>query len=269
MSWSELVEVAALGIVQGIAEFLPVSSSGHLVIGGALLREATGRTVDAEADMLLNVVLHVGTLLSIAWYYRRDLWELRRRPRAVAAIVVATLPLVVAGLFLKDLVEDAFHSPLVAGCGLLVTSAFLTAAHRFGRPAPDRTEPGLGQALVVGLFQLVAIVPGISRSGSTISGGLLTGLRSDAAATFSFLIGAVAICGAAVLESAKLWKTGLPEAGYSSASLGVGAVVSFVVGCASLAVLRWFLARSRLHWFAAYCAVVGTATIVWQLWPSA
>lgn len=265
MSWTELAEVVALGILQGVAEFLPISSSGHLVIGGAVIREATGRTVDAESDLLLNVALHVGTLFSIVWYYRADLWELRRRSRTVVAIVVATLPLVAGGLFLKDLVERAFHSPLVAGCGLLVTASLLLTAHRLGRPARDVSEIGPGRALVVGLFQLVAIVPGISRSGSTISGGLLAGLRSDAAATFSFLIGAVAITGAAVLEGAKLWKHGMPEHGFSGASLALGAATSFVVGCSSLVVLRWFLARSRLHWFAAYCAAVGIATIAWQL----
>ena len=265
----EYIEAAVLGAVQGVAEFLPISSSGHLVILGELIQRLTGREVDPEANLRMNVALHVGTLLSIFWVYRMDLWELRKRPRVVLAIIVATLPLVVIGLSpLKDLVKHGFDTPLVAGVCLLVTAGLLATAHRRetnARPLEDLTPLS---ACVIGLFQAVALFPGLSRSGSTISGGVLLGFRRDVAANFSFFIAIPAIAGAAVL-TLKDVLTETPVAGsadgYGWGPILLGTVVSFLVG---LFALRWLLrliSKRRLHWFAWYCATVGTLTIAWQL----
>jgi undecaprenyl-diphosphatase len=265
---SEYIEALILGVVQGVAEFLPISSKGHLVIFSELIQRFSGNVVDPESNLRMIVALHVGTLFSILWIYRKDLWELRKRPKIVLAILIATLPLVAIGLSpLKDVVKEAFGTPLSAGCGLLVTAALLSSAHYFEankRPLEDLTPVRAG---IIGLFQAFALFPGVSRSGTTISGGLLLGFRRDVAANFSFFIAIPAIAGAAVLltKDALTEEASQSAQGYSWGAMLLGALVSFIVG---LLVLRWLLrliSQGRLIWFAVYCAIVGAATIIWQL----
>jgi undecaprenyl-diphosphatase len=263
MSGSELVEVIILGVVQGISEFLPISSSGHLVIVDELMRQISGRSVSAEGSLQMNIALHVGTLLSILVVYRTDLLKLLWQPRLCGAIVLATLPVVVVGFTLKDHIEHAFQTPLAAGCGLLATAGFLLAGQRFERNSFPLENFPLRCALAVGLFQAIAIMPGISRSGSTIAGGLLSGLRRDAATTFSFFIAIPAISGAAVLMAKDLLKA---DAGAESpAALLIGAIVAFLVGIVALRTLLRIISQRRLHWFAYYCLTVAVLTISWQL----
>ncbi len=263
----EYFEAIVLGAVQGVAEFLPISSSGHLVILGELIQRLTGREVDPESNLQMNVALHVGTLFSILWIYRRDLWELRKRPGIVMAIIIATLPLVAIGLSpLKDWLEQGFSTPLFAGCCLLITAGLLAVAHRLetNRLALEELTPV--RAGVIGLFQAIALFPGISRSGSTISGGLLLGFRREAAASFSFFIAIPAIAGAAIL-TLKDALTGTPDptaVGYPWGAILLGTLVSFLVGLLALQWLLRLISQRRLIWFAWYCAAVGTATIVWQ-----
>lgn len=265
---TEYLEAVILGAVQGVAEFLPISSSGHLVIFGEVIQRFSGREVDPEANLRMNVALHVGTLLSILWVYREDLWGLRQRPRIVLAILIATLPLVAIGLSpLKDFFMQGFETPLIAGCCLLITAGLLASAHYWetnSRPLDDLTPLRAG---IIGLFQALALFPGISRSGSTISGGLLLGFRRDVAANFSFFIAIPAIAGAAVLlvKDALAEETSASAEGYGWGGMLLGSVVSFLVG---LVVLRWLLrliSQRKLIWFAVYCAVVGTMTIIWQV----
>ena len=264
----EYIEAIVLGAVQGVAEFLPISSSGHLVILGELIQRWTGRAVDPESNLRLNISLHVGTLLSIFWIYRADLWALRSRPRIVVGIIVATLPLVVIGLSpLKDFLEAGFNTPLIAGCCLLATAGLLASAHRWETNRHSLEDLTPFRAGLIGLFQAVALLPGISRSGSTISGGLLLGFRRDVAANFSFFIAIPAIAGAAIL-TLKDALTDAPDAGgegYGWGAILAGTLVSFLVG---LLALRWLLrliSQRRLIWFAWYCALVGTVTIIWQV----
>ncbi|MCA9070371.1 MAG: undecaprenyl-diphosphate phosphatase [Planctomycetaceae bacterium] len=265
----EYVEAIILGAVQGIAEFLPISSSGHLVILGELIQRFTGREVDAESNLRMNVALHVGTLLSIFWVYRKDLWELRKRPAIVLGIIVATLPLVAIGLSpLKDAMKEGFNTPLIAGCCLLVTAALLASAHRWEANNLTLDEMSPWRAGVIGLFQAIALFPGISRSGSTISGGLLLGFRRDVAANFSFFIAIPAIAGAAVLTLKDALTEPAPvssAAGYGWGPILVGTLVSFVVGLLALKWLLRLISQRRLHWFAWYCATVGILTIIWQV----
>lgn len=263
MSGSEFLDALVLGVVQGIAEFLPISSSGHIVILSELLHQLTGRTVDPEGNLRLNVALHLGTLLSIAVVYRHELRRLLEKRRQCLAIVLATIPIVIVGFTLKDWIENNLQSPLVAGCGLLATSALLAAGHRLQKGERSLDEMPIPSAFTIGIFQAVALVPGISRSGSTISGGLITGLRRDCAATFSFFIAIPAIAGAVVLTSADILSENSPTD--SLVPLLLGAAVAFVVGLYSLRMLLRLLSSQRLHWFAWYCAVAGTTTIIWQV----
>jgi undecaprenyl-diphosphatase len=250
------VDLILLGLLQGVAEFLPISSDGHLTIAQELLHK------DFET-VEINIVLHIGTLLSIVVVFWRDLLALVHQPRLCAAIVVATLPLIPVGLFLKDFLEAAFAETLWAGVGLCLTAVVLALFPRVEHDSRALADVRLSDALVIGLFQALAPLPGVSRSGMTIFGGLLQGLSREAAAKFSFLIAVPAIGGATVLYGKDLLE-GASE-GTAAGPLLAGAGVAFAVGVVAL---RWLLklVQSRRLWpFAIYCAIVGLATIVWQL----
>ncbi len=267
---NEYWQSIALGIVQGIAEFLPISSSGHLVILGELwFKDVTA----ADQKLDLNIALHLGSLFSIALVYRKILLKTLLNLKMMQAIVIATIPIVIVGLTLKDKIEAAFDSPLIAGFGLLATALFLSVSHvmstRYTRKEPlgdvnsEEAAPSYLQSLVVGLFQAIAITPGISRSGSTISGALIMGMEKVKAAQFSFLIAIPAIAGATLLKSKDMLET----TGGEKLAVGVlatGMLVSFVVGYFSLTALIRIIARGKLYYFAIYCFFAGLVTILWQ-----
>lgn len=259
----QLIDLIILGIVQGLTEFLPVSSSGHLVIVAALFEACYERPL---ADVLeVNILLHLGTLFSTLTVYWHRVWRMMGEDRRLAGwVVLATLPVVVTGFTAKYFFADTLESPLLAGCLLVVTGLMLLVTVRF--KVGERTERDLGAARAwkIGLAQAVAVLPGISRSGATISAGLAVGMRRDAAATFSFLLMLPAVAGACTLELFKLLTTGLPVA-TPWTHLVAGVVVSFVVGVAALRWLLNWLQLGRLHYFAYWCIPVGLAVVVWQL----
>lgn len=263
---SDAIRVLILAVVQGIAEFLPISSSGHLVIGNELLKRFQGGPV-VDDGMTLNIVLHVGTLGSILVVYFRRLWQIVTEAdwRLCLAVVLASVPAAIVGIGFKKQLEPLFQDPVVAGVGLLVTATMLIVGQRLqSGKFSDRQLPW-PVALVVGCFQAVALVPGISRSGSTISGGLLSGMERQSAATFSFLIAIPAIGGAAFLDSLDWFKPGHAEMlTIPWSTLGMGMIVSFVVGIVALKLLISLISRQRLHWFGYYCLVMGLAVLVWQ-----
>jgi len=248
------LEAILLGIVQGITEFLPISSDGHLLIVEYWL----GRKVD---NVAINVALHAGTLLSIVVMFYRDLLATLRKPRLMVAIVVATLPLIPFGLFFKHIVDETLNNLPAAGVGLLVTSAFLFLAVRVQEGTRTLDDITAMDGLVVGLFQVLAPAPGISRSGSTILGGLLRGLTREAAARFAFLIAVPAISGALVLYSRKLLK-GEDGDALAIGPLAVGAAVSFLVGLGAIKLLMAVVVRRKLGGFAWYCLFLGTVVLL-------
>lgn len=260
---NETLYIAVLAVLQGVAEFLPISSSGHLVIGKALLNAWWPDGASEQGGMQLEVALHAGTLGSIFVVFWKDLWNLRRDPRLCLLIIVASIPAGVIGLTLKKSMEPMFASPTVAGAGLLVTAGFLLLGQKLERQKYTEHDLPWGSAFLIGCFQAVALVPGISRSGSTIAGGLLTGMQRPSAAIFSFLMAVVAIGGVTVLEAKDLILDGTPLA-YSPGPLLLGVVISFVVGIVALRVLMTVVTQGRLHWFAYYCLVVGLITLAWQ-----
>jgi len=259
----DYVHAVILGVVQGIAEFLPISSSGHLVIADAVLQQLAGTTTPRESATM-GIALHFGTLLSIFVVYRRELLALLGNWRLMMLIVVATIPVVVVGLSLKDYVDQAFGSPLLAGAALLVTAAFLMAGRALQKTGHDLSSLDRRSATIIGIFQAIAIVPGISRSGSTIAAGMACGLTREHAARFSFLIAIPAIGGAAVMEL-KGFVTGEETFHGSPWPVLLGTVVSFFVGVVALRWLIRIVVADRLHLFAIYCVIVGVLTIGWQL----
>jgi undecaprenyl-diphosphatase len=253
VNWFELL---LLAVVQGFTEFLPISSDGHLIIVEALL--------GVETDLLeLNIMLHAGTLLATIVVYWRRLIAALGNPRLIGLLIVGTLPAVVIGLPLRFVGESILESPLLAGAMLPVSGLLLLIASRRQHGTLAYEDLTWRQALVIGLFQASALLPGVSRSGTTIASGLLVGLRRDAAATFSFLLAVPAVGGACLLETIKLLKQGSVQT--PPEMLVAGAAVSFVVGLIALAwLLRW-LERGKLHYFAYWLIPLGIAVVAWQL----
>jgi len=258
MSWLEAV---LLGLVQGLTEFLPVSSSGHLVIAETLLGHARG----AEG-ILFEVAVHVGTLVAILAFYRRRIAGLlvglagrdRAAWRYTAKIVLATTPAAAVGLAFEDAIEALFASPAAVGMALLGTGAILLTT-RATLPRARDPEPSYAQAFWIGVAQALAIVPGISRSGTTVAAALALGVAPLAATEFSFLMAIVAIAGAALLQ--------LPEVGAASPEVAraclVGGAVAGVSGLAALALFVRLLRSRRFHHFALYAFAVGGGFLAW------
>ena len=244
------IDALILGLVQGLTEFLPVSSSGHLVMAQTFLG------VPAPG-VFLEVALHVATLLSVIVVYRWKLMELvvgglRRDPEAlryIGMLVLATLPVAVIGFFFKDAIEAAFDTPYVTGFMLLATG-FILWSTRWGR-AQTAAEPGTVQSLSMGLAQCLALLPGISRSGSTIAVGLWLKLDGERAAEFSFLMSLPAIAGAAVLQATEL------QGGVIDGSLAAAFLTALVAGVAAIKSLVWLVRRQGFHHFAWYVWAVG------------
>lgn len=260
----EYLSLILLGLVQGVAEFLPISSSGHLVVLGTLLEHFTGEQL--QASIVTNIVLHFGTLLAVLVFYWKRIWRLLGQDRrGIGLLIVGTLPVVFIGGAVELFFEEYLTSPILAGLMLPVTGLVLIGASRLTPGQLDYTEIRYSQALLIGCAQAVAILPGISRSGMTISAGLLMGLRAEAAATYSFLLAIPAIGGATVLGIWKLFKESSQQ--NSMGALTVGAIVAFAVGLLSLWILMRVLEKGRLQLFAYWCIPVGIGVLVWQLWP--
>ena len=253
----ELWQVILLAAVQGLTEFLPISSSGHLVIVEHLLHIDTDLTA-------LNVILHAGTLGSILLYYRKSIVDLLVKDRNVVGLLaIGTLPAVVCGLVFKLFFDEILESPLVAGLMLPVTGAMLL--WMIGRNGSlEYTKITPKQALLIGMFQAFALLPGVSRSGSTIVAGLLVGLKRPAAATFSFLLAIPAISLATGYETLKLVRDWDPDVQYGL--LAIGAAVAFAVGLAALWIVVRMLNQGRLYWFAFWCIPLGVAIVCWQIY---
>ncbi len=250
-----VIETLILAVVQGIAEFLPISSSGHLVILGALMGELS-------ESPTLEVILHAGTLGSIlVVFWRRILDLLSRDRRVIALLIVGTLPAVVVGLTIKTQFEHIMRYPLLASTMLIVTGVLLIVLGRLKPRDGDYPSLSYRNAFLLGCFQAFAILPGISRSGSTILGGRLLGLKNDDSVTFSFLLAIPAIGGATVLTLKDVYDQsaeGIPP-DFGASELAMGAAVAFVVGIFALKWLIDWSRQDRLHWFAWWCIPVGIA----------
>lgn len=257
---SEL-EALVLGIVQGLAEFLPVSSSGHLVIFQTLMGIS-------DTSLLFEIGVHVATMIAIVIFYRKKILDLivgffGRRPedlRYVGKLVVGTLPAIVVALVAKDYLDRVLSSPTVAGVGLLVTGCILWTTRTTLKQA-DQPEPSWNQALLIGAAQAFAILPGISRSGTTVAAALALGIAPQVAAEFSFLLGIIAITGAAVLM--------LPDLASASpemiTALGIGCAAALASGLLAIWLFVILLRKQAFHAFAYYAWAVGGLFSIWLL----
>lgn len=257
MNWLEAI---LLGFVQGATEFLPVSSSGHLLLVPALFRLP-------EPNLTLISIAHAGTLLAVLIYFRQDIWHIilgflralwQRRPMGTLEarlgwfILVGSLPAAIAGITLESFFDAIFGQPTYAAVFLMVTAALLVLGERAFSGRKGLAEMGWLDAIIIGLAQMFAILPGISRSGSTITAGLARGLDRATAARYSFLLGTPAIAGAGLLALLDLRHA--PDLGNQIPLLLLTFATAAIVGYACIhLLLRWLRQRS-LYGFAAYCA---------------
>jgi undecaprenyl-diphosphatase len=263
-----------LGIVQGATEFLPVSSSGHLVLVPWVLGwQPPGVAFDA--------ILHLGTLLAVVGVFWRELRGLLKslalsiKERSLSGaperkvawlLVLATLPAVVVGFLFEDLFATLFARPAWVGALLLFTGSFLAASERWSRRALESNELSWLDAAIIGIAQAAAIAPGISRSGATISAGLWRGLRREASARFSFLLSVPIIAGAGLFEAKALLDA--PDAGMSLLVLLGGFLAAAISGFVSIAFLLSYLRTRRLYPFAVYCWAAGSLAVALSLFSN-
>jgi undecaprenyl-diphosphatase len=255
-------EGVVLGVVQGLTEFLPISSSGHLVLAESLLGLET-------PGVVVEVVLHVATLLAVVLVYRRRLGELvvgvfagnRSAWRVILLLGVATVPAAIVGVLFSDFFERTFESLLVVGVSFIVTGLVLWST-KWVSKGGRTTQPGLSGAATIGLAQAMAIFPGISRSGSTVATAMWLGIEPVRAAEFSFILAIPAIAGAAVLQIPDL-ADGV--GGVGAGPLAVSFVASLIAGIAAIKLLIALLRSQAFHFFAPYLWGLGALTTAWAL----
>lgn len=263
MDWLQAI---ILGLVQGLTEFLPVSSSGHLAIGRALLG------VEESGDLVFEVAVHAATVLATIVVFRKEIWKLlcglfkfkyNDETDYIAKICVSMIPVLIVGVFFKDAVESAFSSMLVVGLALIVTAMLLTFSDWKSLKVREVKEYRNGisfwQALVVGVGQAFAVLPGLSRSGTTISTGLICGVKRSSMAQFSFLMVLVPILGEAFLD--------VVGGDFASSSIGIlplalGFISAFASGLFACKVMIALVKRAQLKWFGLYCALAGLAVLI-------
>ena len=284
-----LLEALFLAVVQGIAEFLPISSSGHLAIFKNIFN------VNTDTGLLYDVMLHVGTLVAVFIVYWKDIWELIKEGfaiigeavsnafklvtnlfckdkkeykqvintpyrRFVMLVIISTIPTGIMGIMLSDIIESASTTLLVPGICLLITSALLFISDRVEEKSFNESNTSYGKGLIIGIVQGFATLPGISRSGSTITAGLVCGLERSFAVKYSFILSIPAILGAAVLE--------LKD--FNEISVGSVELVNYIVGMVVSAVvgyicIRWLLVivkNKKFKYFSIYCLIIGIVAIV-------
>lgn len=263
MNWFEALW---LGIIQGLTEYLPVSSSGHLTIASTLFG------IEAEENLAFTIAVHVATVLStlvilwkeIAWIFKGLFqFKVNDETRYVFNILISMIPVGIVGLFFKDYVEQIFGSGLaIVGSMLLVTALLLTFSY-YAKPR-QKENISLKDAFIIGLAQAVAVMPGLSRSGSTIATGLILGNNKAKLAQFSFLMVIPPILGEALLDAMKMVKYGTASVmgDISLGVLAVGFVAAFVSGCVACKWMINIVKRGKLIYFAIYCAIAGIVTLI-------
>lgn len=256
----DTLQAIILGVVQGLTEFLPVSSSGHLQLANEIL----GTDLNPESNLTFSLTLHAATVLSTVVILWAEIWKLLKgifsrtftaEQAYLLKIVISMIPVGIVGLFFKDYIEAAFSSIAVVGVMLLVTAVLLTFAY-YAKPR-QKESLSYRDAFIIGLAQAVAVLPGLSRSGSTIATGLLLGNKKESVAQFSFLMVLPPILGNALLDCLK----GDFGGGVETLPLVAGFVTAFITGCIACKWMIDIVKRGKLIWFAIYCAIAGVVAL--------
>lgn len=268
-----MAQALILAVIQGATEFLPVSSSGHMALGAKLVGLP-------QAPLDFVVATHFGTLLAVLVYYRQDLLAMVRAlfapksddtdpdgeepttadyRRLFGNLIVASIPAAIAGVLLEDHIDAAFGDIRLVGFALMITATLLAVSSRRNGPV-DLRDTTWKHALRVGVWQAIALVPGISRSGSTIAGGLLSGFSRQWAPRFAFLMSVPVVFGGTVFEARKLFDGGM-DAGFAPATYGAATLLAAVVGYLSILLVIDSVRRGNLLYYSAYCLAVGLVAV--------
>lgn len=268
----DLLQAIFLGILQGVTEFLPVSSSGHLVLAQSFIGK------DLETGITFEIVVHFGSFCSIVLYYRKLIGEIlidlfksitpaglksgmyktNSNVKFCYFIIISMIPAMIVGFTMRDAIEELFMNPFFVSCMLLITGALLFSTKFVKEP---HNEVNGIRSLIMGIAQAFAIIPGISRSGSTISVGLFTGMKRIEVANFSFLMVLPVLAGAMVLAMMDLMDTGIETA--AAFILIAGFITSFISGYLALSYLVKLLKNAKFYYFSYYCWIVGTVGILY------
>lgn len=266
-----LIAAILLGAIQGFTEFLPVSSSAHLILARAFF----GWELAPEFALAFDVALHVGTLAATLTFFRREIFAMTRAvPRVLSRdpdeaatllrlIAIGTVPVVLVAMLFNDVIENVLRTPAVAAGALAFGAVLMLVAERLGPRTRTEKMMGWGDAVLIGCAQASALIPGMSRSGSTIAIGMFLGMRRDAAARFTFLLAIPAMIAAAAKEALELRHVALPPD--STTLILTGVVASGVVGYLTIKYFLRFLASNRLDVFAAYRLLLAGVTLIWLL----
>ena len=265
-----ITESVILGIIQGLTEFLPVSSSGHLVI----FEHVFGIS---EGNLFYSLMLHIASLLAVIIYFREEILmllasfiksinrisgkindEISSGEKTVAYIIIATIPAVIAGVVLNDFFDSLYSNPKAVGYSLIFTGVLLIISRYANNMKKDTSELGISGSIFVGIFQSLAIIPGVSRSGSTITGGMLAGLKSEEAARFSFILSIPAILGASVYEIITTDFTNI----IFDINIVFGMLSSFVFGYIAIRYLMKIIRKGNIHYFSVYVFLAGAFILI-------
>jgi undecaprenyl-diphosphatase len=262
----EIIDAIILGIIQGLTEFLPVSSSGHLELGKAIL----GSNALPEESLLFTVVLHFATALSTIVVFRKDVWDIikglfqfnwNEQTQFSLKIIISMIPAALIGFFLEDFMEVFFDGAIIiVGIMLIITAVLLYLAD-----LAKTTDKGVSyrSAFVIGMAQAVAMLPGISRSGATISTAVLLGIDKTKSARFSFLMVVPLIIGKVAKD---ILSGDINFVGDETVAMGAGFIAAFVAGLAACTWMLKIVRQSKLTYFAIYCLIVGLVAIAWSIW---
>ena len=269
---SPVIQAIILGVVQGLTEFLPVSSSGHLALCQQLIPGFS------QPGLLLDVMLHVGTLAAVLVYFRKDIFEIimyvpaffkspkeadKGTTRLLVGIVIASVPTAIIGLAIEDHVEVLFQSSAAVGLALIVTGIVLIVGDLLGKKAGNKPEdPGPLPSFLIGIVQGLAVIPGISRSGSTISAARALGIDGERAARFSFLVAIPAVSGATLITVLKHYSEMLNFTSSEAIAYMVGPLTAALVGYAAIEIVMRTIKGGKFIWFAVYCFVVGISAVL-------
>lgn len=255
----EIIQIVILGLVQGLTEFLPISSSGHLVILQRIF-------AINENQLLISVLLHFGTLIPVLIVFRKDIFEIlsfkKSKRHFIFLIIVASIPTALMGIFFEDFFEKLFSSTISTAFMLIVTGFILLLGDRLANYDNTITNFKWLNAILVGLAQGFAIIPGISRSGSTITASLIQGLKKEDAARFSFILSIPVIGGAGLLKVFDAVSVGVNNFNVTAMALGI--LSSIVSGYIAIRYFIYILKKQKLIYFSYYCWILGTIILIYE-----
>jgi len=243
-----LLEAILLGLIQGLSEFLPVSSSGHLLV----FHQIFGIT--GEDNLTFIIVLNMGSLIPLLWVFRKDVWALIRKPfqKMTGLLIVATLPLIIVTLLFQDFIEEMFHLVRFLPVGFIITGVVLLLSDKFSKGEREIKDLRVVDAVLVGLAQAVAVFPGLSRSGSTITASLARGLNRENAAKFSFLMSIPTAIGAILLRVGHVFSGRILLDELNFINLGAGFITAAVSGYLAINFMLVIIKKAKLKYFALY-----------------